>query len=145
MSVARQARDTTSKKTFRNRRDIRTGREKKERLKKKKKIEGKKEIRGVGVEGESLIREKRKVGHQKKDVNQNLRVGRTSSASDTKTRSLRLVLFRSSLSGILLGLGRLSRGLALTLVLHVLVINAKGLVDLGAKGFFIIEAREKRR
>lgn len=49
---------------------------------------------------------------------------------------LRLVFLSSALVGLLLGLGL---DFALTLVLHVLIVNAEGLVDLSTKSLVIIE------
>lgn len=83
-------------------------------------------------------------------VNQNFRVGRPSSKlrpnppwiSHIETQNLRLVLFGRGLLGSLLGLGSLSGRLALaSLVLHVLIINVQGLVDLGAQGLLILKPR----
>lgn len=56
-----------------------------------------------------------------------------------ETRRLRLVLLRGSLLGGLLGLG-LGGSLTLgTLVLHILIIDVEGLVNLSAESLLIIK------
>lgn len=47
--------------------------------------------------------------------------------------------FRSSFLGGLLGLARLGSFIVRTLVLHVLVVNTEGLIDLSAKCFLVIK------
>jgi hypothetical protein len=61
--------------------------------------------------------------------------------SVSETGRLGLGLLRRSLLGGLLGLG-LAGGLTIgTLVLHVLVIDIEGLVDLSAQGLFVIKPK----
>lgn len=52
---------------------------------------------------------------------------------------LGLVLLRGSLLGGLLGLGLAGRVTLGTLVLHILIIDAQGLVNLGAESLIIVE------
>ena len=56
-----------------------------------------------------------------------------------ETRCLRLGLFRRSLLASLLGLAGVSSLTLATFVLHVLIINAKSFVNLGAQCVVIIK------
>lgn len=58
------------------------------------------------------------------------------------THQLRLVLLNRGLLGGFLGLG--FGGLAITLVLHVLIIDVKGLVNLAAESLLIIKPEKER-
>lgn len=58
-----------------------------------------------------------------------------------RTHQLRLVLLNRGLLGGFLGLGF---GLAITLVLHVLIINVKGLIDLAAESLLIVEPERNK-
>lgn len=60
-----------------------------------------------------------------------------------ENRPLGLVLLRGSLLGSLLGLGLGSRLTLGTLVLHILIIDVNGLIDLGAESILLVEPERK--